>query len=255
MRLRSALIGLLVVASLAPTALAQATPEATLGRFIALANSGELKTPEGQAILTGEAKAMATEAKSNLSAADKFLSVSPTFAAARIVLRSGAGEEADAYFYLEKTATGWAVSAYRQMAPSGMDMMLLAEMRKQRELSPADQIAKKNLELTLSSDSQLRAWFAANRPAIVDLARVHNGAAFPPSPGVTRESHLAASLKVLGLKSIDTQDSATRIVIGGSVDNTVGILLAGASGAPAINPSSYIWIEDLGDGWFLFRTT
>ena len=72
---------------------------------------------------------------------------------------------------------------------------------------------------------------------------------------MTRESHLAASLKALGLKSIDTQDSATRIVIGGSVDNTVGILLAGASGAPAINPSSYIWIEDLGDGWFLFRTT
>ena len=65
----------------------------------------------------------------------------------------------------------------------------------------------------------------------------------------------AGSLKALGLKSIDTQDSATRIVIGGSVDNTVGILLAGASGAPAINPSSYIWIEDLGDGWFLFRTT
>ena len=93
MRLRSALIGLLVVASLAPTALAQATPEATLGRFIALANSGELKTPEGQAILTGEAKAMATEAKSNLSAADKVLSVSPTFAAARIVLRSGADSE------------------------------------------------------------------------------------------------------------------------------------------------------------------
>ena len=81
-------------------------------------------------------------------------------------------------------------------------------------------MAKKNLELTLSSDSQLRAWFAANRPAIVDLARVHNGAAFPPSPGVTRESHLAASLKALGLKSIDTQDSATRIVIGGRVDHT-----------------------------------
>jgi len=100
MRFRSALISLIVVASAAPLALAQSTPEATLARFIELANAGELTTREGQAVLTGEAKEMATAAKSNLSAADKVVAVSPIFAAARLVLRSPAGEEADAYFYL-----------------------------------------------------------------------------------------------------------------------------------------------------------
>jgi hypothetical protein len=221
----------------APLALAQATPEETLGRFIALANAGELKTPEGQAILTGEAKQMATEATNNLPAADKVVSVSPTFAAARVVLRSPAGDEADAYFYLEKTAAGWAVSAFRQMAMSGMDMMLLAEMRKQKQLPSDDQIRKRNLELTLSTDSKLRAWFAANRQVIEILQ--------PPYP----------DLPALGLVSVSETANGKEIVVGKTLGSTVGFLRAGASGPPAINPSSYIWIEDLGGGWFLFRTT
>lgn len=237
MRIRGALIGLLLVAGGASAALAQATPEAALTRFIGLANAGELTTPEGQAILTGEARQMATAAKSNLPAADKVVAVSPTFAAARVVLRSPAGEEADAYFYLEKTAAGWAVSAFRQMAMSGMDMMLLAEMRKQKQLPPDDQIRKRNLELTLSTDSKLRAWFAANRQAIENLQ--------PPY----------ADLPALGLLSVSETASGKEIVVGKTLDSTVGFLRAGALGPPAINPSSYIWIEDLGGGWFLFRTT
>ncbi len=254
MRLRSLLVAAAMLA-LAPAALAQATAQATLDRFVALANAGELTTPAGQAILTGEALQMATEAKSNLPAPDRVVQVSPDLAAARMVLRSPAGEEADAYFYLQKTPRGWAVSAYRAMAMSGMDMMLLAEMKKQKQLSREDQVSKKNLELTLSSDSQLRTWFAANRAALEDMAGVHNGAVSPPSPGVTSDSILTLRLKELGLKSISASGDATLITIGGNADNTVGVLRAGPSGPPAISPSSYFWVEDIGGGWFLFRTT
>ncbi len=231
------ILAAIVVALFAPAALAQATPEAAFARFIELANAGDLTTPEGQAILTGEAKQMATASKSNLPGADKVVLVSPTSAAARIVLRSPAGEEADAYFYLEKTAEGWAVSAYRQMALTGMNMILLAEMRKQRQLSPEDQLRKRNLELTLSTDSQLRAWFVANKEAVANL----------------RPSH--SELDALRLSSVSETENGREIVIGGTLDNTVGFLRAGASGPPAISPSGYIWIEELGDGWFLFRTT
>jgi len=237
MRFRSALISLIVVASAAPLALAQSTPEATLARFIELANAGELTTRDGQAVLTGEAKEMATAAKSNLPAADKVVAVSPIFAAARLVLRSPAGEEADAYFYLEKTSVGWAVSAFRQMAVSGMDMMLLAEMRKQKQLPPDDQLRRRNLELTLATDSKLRAWFGANRQALDNLR--------PPF----------ADLAMLGLSSVSETDNGRKIVVGKTLDSTVGFLRAGPSGPPAISPSGHIWIEELGDGWFLFRTT
>ncbi len=235
-----------------PAAFAQKTPEATLARFIDLANAGQLTTPEGQAILTGEAKQFATDAKSNLPAADKITTVTPTLAAARIVLRGSGDEEADAYFYLEKTPSGWAVSAYRAMALNGMDMMLLQEMKKRPRLSPEDELQKRNLELILSTDSKLRAWFAANREKLDQLTaafvKVDNGSD-DIDPGI------AADLKNLGLSSIHLVDAEVRIIIGGTLDNSVGFLSPGSLGVPRINPESFIWIEDLGGGWFLFRTT
>jgi len=237
----------------APAALAQATPEATIARFVGLANAGELTTPEGQAILTGEAKQFATDAKSALPAADKVIIATPALAVARMVLQAGSGEEADVYFYLEKTPGGWAVSSYRAMAMTGMNQMLLAELRKRRNLSPTEQLEKLNLELALSSDSELRSWFDANQTKLAALTAAFlaadDSAQDKVDPGTT------ADLKQLGLAAIEEANGEVRIVIGGMLDNTVGFLKPGPSGPPSISPSEYIWVEDVGNGWFLFRTT
>jgi hypothetical protein len=242
-----------VICIAAPVAVAQASPAATIARFVELANAGKLTTPEGQAILTGEAKQFATGAKSNLPPAEKIIVVSPTLAVARIVLRGGAGQEADAYFYLEKTPAGWAVSSYRAMALSGMDQMLLAEMMKRPTLSPKEQLEKLNLELTLSSDGQLRTWFTANQEK---LARLTIASPSIDGPGHNKvDPGIATDLKQLGVSTIEEIDGEIRVVIGGTLDNTVGFLKPGPAGPPAISPSEYIWIEDVGKGWFLFRTT
>ncbi len=230
-----------------PMAVAQASPEATIARFVELANAGKLTTAEGQAILTGEAKRFATDAKSALSAADRLTVVSPTLAVARIVLRGGAGEEADAYFYLEKAAAGWAVSSYRAMALSGMDQMLLAEMKKRPILSAKEQVEKLNLELTLASDAQLRAWFAANQEKFARLTAA--------SPSAKVDPALVADLKQLGVSMVEEMTGEVRVIIGGTLDNTVGFIKPGPAGPPVISPSEYIWVEDVGYGWFLFRTT
>jgi hypothetical protein len=250
------LFAAIAIALSAPAALAQATPAATLERFVTLANTGQLTSPEGQAILTGEAKEMATEAKSMLPAADRIISVSPDFAAARFVLRGAGGDEADAYFYLQRMPSGWAVSAFRAMAMTGMDMMLLAEMKKQKTLSLEDQVRKRNLELILSPDSKLRAWFTANRPALEDIANAWTRLPAPRSSASSRDAEgVGASLPALGLSSVADLAGGVQITIGGTVDNKVGFLRAGPSGPPAIDPSSYIWLEDLGGGWFLYRAT
>jgi len=229
----------------APAALAQGAAEVTLARFIELANAGRLTSPEGQAILTGEAKQMATDAASNLPAADRIVPVSPDLVAARIVLQGPRGLEADAYFYLARTQAGWAVSAYRAMAMTGMDISLLAEMKKRPKLSAEDELLKRNLELMLSTDSQLRAWFTANRPMLEDLAK-----AWRAQPTQDRDATLAA----LGLSAIGEKGDGVQIAIGSKLGNTAGFLHAGPSGPPPISPSGYFWIEPLGDGWFLFRT-
>src|SRR5262245_1193312 len=144
----------LAIGALAPVAMAQAqgTPAAAFARFIELANTGGLASPEGQALLTGEARAAATSAVSALPAADKVVTIGADKAAARIVFKSAKGEENDAYFYLDRSDGAWRVSAFRQMAMTEMSYVLLQEMNKRAKLSPADQDEKRNLELLLSSD-------------------------------------------------------------------------------------------------------
>jgi hypothetical protein len=129
------------------------------------------------------------------------------------------------------------------MAMTDMSYVLLREMNKQATLSPADQDEKRNLELLLSSDRQLRAWFAANRPALDALAQS------------SQSSSTEARLKAIGVRSMEKVRDQIVLTIGGAVDNTVGFLRAGPSGPPAISPSEFIWIESVGDDWYLFRTT
>jgi hypothetical protein len=44
-------------------------------------------------------------------------------------------------------------------------------------------------------------------------------------------------------------------VIGGIMDNTVGFVYSPSNKPPQISPSSYIWVEEIAAGWYLFRTT
>jgi hypothetical protein len=238
----------LVIGVCAPVAIgqSQAKPETAFARFIELANTGGLGSPEGQALLTGEAKAAATNAISALPAPERIATVSPDKAAAHIVFKGADGQESDAYFYLERTDGAWRVSAFRQMAMTDISYVLLREMHKQATLSPADQDEKRNLELVLSSDRQLRAWFAANRPALDALAQSPDRSASDPA--------IQPRLKALGISTVQKVRDHTVLTIGGALDNTVGFLRAGPSGPPAISMSDYIWVEPVGDGWYLFRT-
>ena len=237
------LLAAAAIAFLAPAAAAQSTPQAALDRFVQLANAGQLTTPEGQALLTGEAKQMATDAKSALPAVDRVIPIGTDKAAARFVLRGPNGEEADAYFYLEKAPQGWAVSAYRAMAMTGISMALLTELQKRPRLTEEEEFEKRNLQLVLSTDSQLRAWFSANRATLEALAK---------SPA---SDDTAARARAIGVQRVNSDGDKADIVVGGMLDNTVGFMRPGPSGPPPIEPSTFIWVEDLGGGWFLYRTT
>ena len=128
---------------------------------------------------------------------------------------------------------------------------------KNRRRPPEAQWLKRNLELTLSTDSQLRAWFAANKPAVETLLHAYEQQPAPRAPALDRDPApgLGPSLKALGLTAIEDVGDGIRVTIGGMLDNTVGFFRAGPSGPPPISPSEFIWVEDLGGGWFLFRTT
>ncbi len=142
------------------------------------------------------------------------------------------------------------------MAMSGMIFIMLEEMKKRPTLPPEDQLLKRKLELTLSTDGQLRTWFSANKPAVESLLRAYQQQPAPRAPALDRDPApgFGPSLKTLGFAAIEDA-GGIRVTIGGILDNTVGFFRAGPCGPPLISASEFIWVEDLGGGWFLFRTT
>ncbi len=105
-----------------------------------------------------------------------------------------------------------------------------------------------NIRLTLASDQELRRWFGRHRAELDELAACARRSE-------DRARQLALSLH---LSNHDFEGERLRLAIGGMSDNVVGFFHIQTGAAPAIGSDegpTYIWVEPLGDGWFLFRTT
>ena len=117
-----------------------------------------------------------------------------------------------------------------------------------------------NMKLILATDKDLTAWFTENREALDKLYKLvasksgkeqfyirSEDKKFPEVADALRKLHLTGM-------SIETNGNV-EMVIGGVTDNVVGFIYSPSKNPPAISPSSYIWVEEVADKWYLFRTT
>ena len=137
---------------------------------------------------------------------------------------------------------GWRVETTRGFALTELLEELQTELRA-AERTPEMEDTLRNLDLTLASDAALASWFTQQRSDLERLARA-------------QPAELENALcKRLGLGAIERSEGTLRVVIGGMLDNVVGFLFSPNAPPPPIDPSDHIWVEPLGDGWFLYRTT
>ena len=81
---------------------------------------------------------------------------------------------------------------------------------------------------------------------------------FAPSAGRIRaRAEVQSQLAALHALTLDVSPAGvTTVTIGGVLDNSLGFLHAADPAAvPPVGPEEYIWIEPVGDGWYLFKTT
>lgn len=264
---RRALLALLLLLAAAAPAFAQANlapgadlsgPRAALERLLALNAASEMNGPEGRALLTGELAPSNRPSVGPLIPPDALVALTGGKAVARIPAH---GDDApDLYLYLRQGPDGhWTIEAARTLALTGLTRELRRMLRAMPHRTADLEAALRNAELTLASDRALRIWFGENCGALERLRRIAEGGGTPPDE-VDRVVETPQSTRLLGeLHAILLRISRAGVVsvtIGGVLDNSVGFLHApNPAAVPAIDPSDHIWIEPVGDGWYLFKTT
>ena len=228
-------------------------PLAAVGRLRSLGSvAGE------NSLLSGEL-AEAQIAAGALGPPDKALMLEEGRAVVRL---PASGSEPDIYLHLRQESERWTIHALRALALP----RFVVELRDRLRALPArtaelDQRLH-NLELTLSSDAELRAWFAAHQAALErlrSLAYAGGGSGRTMADGsrTIETPEAAQALRELHALGLTVSPGGTvTVTIGGILDNSVGFLhSADPDAVPAIDPSDHIWVEALGDGWYLFKTT
>jgi hypothetical protein len=104
------------------------------------------------------------------------------------------------------------------------------------------------LLIVFKSDDELKAYVASNQKKLERIVSL-------VGEGRTEDAQKAA--KDLFIASVAKTGSGTiELIIGGMVDNSVGIMFVpeGAS-RPIIDPSNYIYVEAVLGRWYIFKTT
>jgi len=212
------------------------------------------------------------------------LGQTPTKAVVAMNVVDVKGIQVDTYLHFQKDSV-WKLSAFRSLAMTGM----LAKMSEQLEsFTPqqVDQLLKSaakdkekhhlfssraeyefmrgNTKLTIASDAALVAHFTNNK---ADFERIKAAGLQEISGKTTEDTQdqelakpLEAVYRKLYISSVrsggDEFGNGLNFLIGGMVDNAVGYLyVKDKKDLPEMSPNDIIMLREIGDGWYLYKTT
>ncbi len=227
-------------------------------RFLSLVISGDNESLINEGLVSGELAEPAFQAREMGSEIDKVIMISASKAVARRAAPSGVSND---YFYLQKPGDQWQVYAIRSLVLPVFVWEMKREMAGRSDLTPDLEVTYQNILLTTLSDSELRSWFEDHKAELEEMRLLK-----PVYDRSTNELDVNAVFKSdqprvnklvekLHLNYAEQKGNMFDVNIGGILDNSVGFLHAAPEHVPKISTFHYIWIEPLGDGWYLYKTT
>lgn len=216
-----------------------------------------------------------------LKAAYKLLEQNDQTAVVAVTFIDSAGKYLNTYLHFKKDGN-WKIAAFRALAMTGMietvheelsamspeqvDRIIYAHLPADKDHRPFKTKKEyiyqwRNTGLTLASDSELVAYFRQHKPEFEKLKTILEARGLYKSAGGVIQMPAAADLmdqvKALYLNNVSPIGaSALNFNIGGIIDNTVGYLyVKDKKDLPKMSPDDYIMIMEIGDGWYLYKTT
>ena len=235
-------------------------PGAVLNQFLEFNNKEALQSQQARGLLTGEALLWEIPSFGKLALApDSLVMLDAKNAAGRVQWFGENDFVADFYFYIRLDGK-WKIHAMRRLALTGIVEDAFLYLKEKKDRTPDEEFQFRNSELTLATDSALRAWFEKHRTSLEKIVTL---APVPPKSHVVAKGtndvgspEVKRLLRNLNLGSLEFDEQGNlQIAIGGITDNMVGFIYSPLNRPPSIDPSGYIWVEKLADKWFLFRTT
>ena len=205
-------------------------------------------------------------------------------AVVNMTIVDSAGNGFDTYLHFEKD-TIWKLEAFRALAMTGMIEMGLKELEKMT-LKQVDEIVAKskdkdddnamfrtredyyyelgNARLTLALDDTIVQHFLDNQLAFEKLKdqaiREQDSAAAETKGRTNLLRELKESYRKLFISSVYLYDNKPAVIldfrIGGMIDNTVGYFYTNdKKNLPVMSSREYIMIREIGEGWYIYKTT
>ena len=202
-----------------------------------------------------------------------------------MTIQGADGKALDTYLHFERD-TVWKLSAFRALAMTGMIEQAKQELERMTPAQIDAQIARAvaskdkknqlitsradynfelgNFSLVLESDDHLIEHFRKNQAAFDHLrdqalAQVPSATStdFRGTPVATAEQEASRKLFISSVRAEPaTGGKRLNFLIGGILDNTVGYYyVTDKQAVPAMNPGNVIMVREIGDGWYLYKTT
>lgn len=178
------------------------------------------------------------------------------------------------YAYLLSAGGTWKLEAIRTLTLGAKFFETLVAAEKGARAGRLNALGEQELDrshLTIASDAELKSHFVAQQPLFDALAKefaaltsidvVNFDARIVPVDGTTPEkaSGLALQLRSLTLGAAIRKyrdcEGCVVLIVGGDGANQVGYLHAGPGArVPRMSPQSFIYVEAIAPGWYLFKT-
>lgn len=201
-----------------------------------------------------------------------------------MTILDSSGKGIDTYLHFEKD-TVWKMSAFRALAMTGIIEQVKNQLENMTSQQVDEMIAKSknkkkgdfsiasrdeydfqlgNVRLTLELDENIAKHFLANQS---EFERLKSLALAQLEKEKTNEEgsiklieNYKVDYKKLFISSVSTGGyelgSCINFLIGGILDNAVGyIYVKDKKDLPKMNPSNIIMVKEIGNGWYIYKTT